>query len=81
MPKRAGYLGLRAQVRTLYAVDERKTDGRGPKRPASTISSFSVNKQTGALTFLNSQMALGANPASVCVGPGEKTCTPRTTLL
>lgn len=72
MPKRAGYLAYAPKSGTLYAVDERKTDGRGPKRPASTISSFRVNQQTGALTFVNSQLALGANPASVCVGPGEK---------
>ena len=72
MPKRAGFLAYAPKSATLYAVDERKTDGRGPKRPPSTVSSFRVNKQTGALTLLNSQMAIGANPASVCVGPGEK---------
>jgi len=71
-PKRAGFLAYAPQSGTLYAVDERKTDGRGPKRPPSTIMSFKVAQQTGALTFLNSQNALGATPASVCVGPGEK---------
>jgi 6-phosphogluconolactonase len=72
MPKRAGYLAYAPKSRTLYAVDERKNDGRGPKRPSATVMSFRVDKQTGALTFLNSQMALGSNPASVCVGPEEK---------
>jgi 6-phosphogluconolactonase len=72
MPKRAGYLAYAPKSGTLYAVDERKTDGRGPKKPASTIMSFRVDKQTGALTFLNSQTAVGPNPAAVCVGPDEK---------
>ncbi len=72
MPKRAGFLAYAPKSGTLYAVDERKTDGRGPKRPASTVMSFRVDKQTGALTLLNKQPAIGANPASVCVGPEEK---------
>ena len=71
-PKRAGFLAYAPTSGTLYSVDERKTDGRGPKKPASTIMSFKVDQKTGALTFLNSQYALGANPASVCVGPDEK---------
>jgi 6-phosphogluconolactonase len=70
-PKRAGYLAYAPKSGTLYSVDERKTDGRGPKKPASTIMSFRVDKQTGALTLLNKQPAIGANPASVCVGPDE----------
>jgi len=72
MPKRAGYLAYAPKSGTLYAVDERKTDGRGPKKPASTIMSFKVDQKTGALTLLNKQLAVGANPASVCVGPDEK---------
>jgi 6-phosphogluconolactonase len=72
-PKRAGFLAYAPKSATLYAVDERKTDGRGPKRPTSTVSSFRVDKATGALTLLNKQQAIGANPASVCVGPEEKT--------
>lgn len=72
MPKRAGYLAYAPNSGTLYSVDERKTDGRGPKKPASTIMSFRVDKQTGALTFLNSQPALGAMPASVTVDEEKK---------
>jgi len=72
MPKRAGFLAYAPKSGTLYAVDERKTDGRGPKKPTSTISAFRVDKKTGALTLLNKQQAIGANPASVCVGPEEK---------
>jgi len=72
MPKRAGFLAYAPKSGTLYAVDERKTDGRGPKKPTSTISAFRVDKKTGALTLLNKQQSIGANPASVCVGPEEK---------
>lgn len=72
-PKRAGFLAYAPKSGTLYAVDERKTDGRGPKKPTSTITSFKVDQKTGALTLLNQQQSIGANPASVCVGPDEKT--------
>ena len=72
IPKRAGYLAYAPKAGVLYSVDERKTDGRGPKKPASRIYSYKVDQKTGALTPLNSQTAIGANPASVCVGPGEK---------
>jgi 6-phosphogluconolactonase len=72
-PKRAGYLAYAPKAGVLYSVDERKTDGRGPKKPSSRIYSYKVDQKTGALTPLNSQTAVGANPASVCVGPDEKT--------
>ena len=51
MPKRAGYLAYAPKAGILYSVDERKTDGRGPKKPASTVMSFKVDAKTGALTF------------------------------
>jgi 6-phosphogluconolactonase len=72
MPKRAGFLAYAPKSGTLYAVDERKIDGRGPIKGSSTVMSFRVDQQTGALTLLNKQTALGSNPASVCVGPEEK---------
>lgn len=67
MPKRAGYLAYAPKNKVLYAVDERKTDGRGPKKPASGVLSFKVDPQSGALTFLNSQRSVGAMPASITV--------------
>jgi 6-phosphogluconolactonase len=67
MPKRAGYLAYAPKAKVLYAVDERKTDGRGPKKPASCVMSFKVDPQSGALTFLNQQPTVGAMPASVAV--------------
>ena len=50
MPKRAGYLAYSPKVKVLYAVDERKTDGRGPitSRPRAYMS-FRVNQQSGAV--------------------------------
>ncbi len=66
-PKRAGYLAYSPRCSVLYAVDERKTDGRGPIRPASNVSSWRVDPATGLLTFLNSQRSVGAMPAAVTI--------------
>jgi 6-phosphogluconolactonase len=71
-PKRAGYLAYAPKAKVLYAVDERKTDGRGPKKPASCVMSFKVDAQSGALTFLNQQPTAGAMPASITVDEANK---------
>jgi 6-phosphogluconolactonase len=71
-PKRAGFLAYAPKLGILYAVDERKTDGRGPKLPPATVMSFKVDQKTGALSLINKQEAIGCNPASVCVSPDEK---------
>jgi 6-phosphogluconolactonase len=71
-PKRAGYLAYAPKSKVLYAVDERKTDGRGPIRPASNVSAWRVNPESGQLTFLNSQPSAGAMPASVTVFEEKK---------
>ena len=71
-PKRAGFLSYAPTVKVLYAVDERKTDGRGPVKPAANISAWKINPQSGELTFLNSQPTVGANPASVTVSEDKK---------
>ena len=44
MPKRAGYLAYAPKAGVLYSVDERKTDGRGPKLPASSVMAFKVDQ-------------------------------------
>jgi len=72
MPKRAGYLTYAPKSKVLYAVDERKTDGRGPKKPASGVLSFKVDPDSGKLTFLNKQPAAGAMPASIIVDEDKK---------
>ena len=71
-PKRAGYLDYAPRAKVLYAVDERKTDGRGPKKPASGVLSFKVDPESGQLTFLNKQPSVGAMPASVTVDEDKK---------
>ena len=71
-PKRPGYLAYAPKAGVLYACDERKTDGRGPIKPASNVSSWKVDQKTGQLTYMNQQPSLGAMPASVTVDPEEK---------
>jgi len=71
-PKRAGYLDYAPKSKVLYAVDERKTDGRGPMKPASGVLSFKVNPESGQLTFLNKQPSVGAMPASITVDESKR---------
>lgn len=71
-PKRAGYLAYAPRAKVLYAVDERKTDGRGPIRPPSNVSAWRVDPESGKLTFLNSQRTAGAMPAAITVSLDEK---------
>ncbi|MFH8253159.1 lactonase family protein [Microbacterium sp. B2969] len=60
-PQQAGYLVYRSETRTLYAVDERKTDGRGPVQAPAAVHAFAVAPE-GELTPLGSCPALGAFP-------------------
>ena len=60
-PKDAGYLVYVAQSRMLYAVDERKTDGRGSVHPPASVQAFRVTAN-GALTWCNTQRAFGPRP-------------------
>ncbi len=71
-PKRPGYLAYAPKAGVLYACDERKTDGRGPIKPAANVSAWKVDQKTGQLTYMNQQPSLGAMPASVTVDPEEK---------
>jgi 6-phosphogluconolactonase len=66
-PKEAGYLAYAPSWRTLYAVDERKTDGRGPVEPAAAVHAFAVNQEDGRLTWLNSRPAPGPRPTFLSV--------------
>ncbi|MBB3303909.1 MULTISPECIES: beta-propeller fold lactonase family protein [unclassified Enterobacter] len=61
-PKLAGYLTYDAGTHTLYSVDERKNDGRGPVEPPASIMAFRVNLVSGVLTALNSHVAPGPRP-------------------
>lgn len=71
-PAEAGYLAYAASTGTLYAVDERKTDGRGPVNPPAAVHSFTVNRQDGSLAPLNSRPAPGPFPTFLSVGDGQR---------
>ena len=65
----AGYLALGPDARALYAVDERKTDGRGPVGPQAAIHAFAINPHDGSLTSLGDQPAFGAFPTYLSTDP------------
>jgi 6-phosphogluconolactonase len=66
-PAQAGYLVYAPTLQTLYAVDERKTDGRGPVGPAAAVHAFAVDQHDGLLTWRNSQPSPGPNPTFLTV--------------
>ncbi|GAA4045403.1 lactonase family protein [Agromyces indicus] len=61
-PKEAGYLVYSPSTSTLYSVDERKTDGRGPVDPPAAVHAFRVDQADGGLTPLNWRAAPGPRP-------------------
>jgi 6-phosphogluconolactonase len=71
-PKEAGYLVYAPGWGTLYAVDERKTDGRGPVEPAASVHAFAVDQRDGSLSTLNSRLAPGPRPTYLCVGEAKR---------
>ncbi len=71
-PKYAGFLAFAPEKKVLYAVDERKDDGRGPNFPHTTVMAFKADPETGALNFINKQYTVGSSTAAVCVDPSEK---------
>jgi 6-phosphogluconolactonase len=71
-PKEAGYLVYAPGWGTLYAVDERKTDGRGPVEPAASVHAFAVDQRDGSLSPLNSRLAPGPRPTYLCVGETKR---------
>ncbi|MFM6853209.1 MAG: lactonase family protein, partial [Sphingopyxis sp.] len=61
-PKDAGYLVYAPETSTLYAVDERKTDGRGPVDKPAAVHALNVDGETGALQWRHCQIAPGPRP-------------------
>jgi 6-phosphogluconolactonase len=53
----------------LYAVNE---IGNYEGKPSGSVSAFSVNRETGALTLLNKQPSVGGGPAHLVVDHGGK---------
>ena len=58
-PLEAGYLVHSPRTGTLYAVDERKNDGRGPVAPAARVHALAIDPRDGSLAPLNAQLAPG----------------------
>ena len=71
-PRQAGYLSYAASTGTLYAVDERKNDGRGATCRAS-VHSFSVSRRDGGITRLNSRPAPGPFPTYLALDERRRT--------
>jgi 6-phosphogluconolactonase len=71
-PKQSGYLAYAPAWGTLYTVDERKTDGRGPVLAAARVHAFAVNQRDGSLTWLNAQLAPGPFPTFLSVDEAQR---------
>jgi 6-phosphogluconolactonase len=71
-PLEAGYLAYAPSMGTLYAVDERKTDGRGPVDPVASVHAFAINKRDGSLLKLNSQLAPGPRPTFLSIQESKR---------
>lgn len=71
-PAEAGYLAYAPSLGTLYAVDERKTDGRGPVATGAAVHAFAVDQRDGSLTWLNRRPALGPYPTYICVDEARR---------
>lgn len=71
-PRDAGYLVYAPETSTLYVVDERKTDGRGPVDEPSAVHAIDVNRKTGALSWRNSQPAPGPRPTFLDYSPEHR---------
>ncbi|MCU1481843.1 MAG: hypothetical protein JWQ19_2629 [Subtercola sp.] len=53
----------------LYAVDERRNDGRGPVGRAASLFAFAVDEKDGSLKELTQQRTFAAFPTYVSVDP------------
>ncbi|OIJ68308.1 lactonase family protein [Streptomyces mangrovisoli] len=69
-PREAGHLVYAPGTRTLYAVDERKNDGRGPVQPPAAVHALAVGPD-GGLTRVNALPAPGPRPTHLCLDEGR----------
>lgn len=70
-PKDAGYLVHAPETGTLYAVDERKTDGRGPVDKPAAVHALSVDPHSGELTWRHARIAPGPRPTFLDVSVAQ----------
>lgn len=61
-PTQAGYLLHSPSRETLYAVDERKTDGRGPVGTAAAVHALRIDPRDGRLTPIGVHPTFGPFP-------------------
>lgn len=71
-PVKAGALFYAKETHTLYAVDEKKTGGRGELEKGSSIYAYRVDGSTGALSYINHVPSMGPNPTDVAAIPEKK---------
>ncbi|MDQ4490824.1 lactonase family protein [Sinomonas sp. ASV486] len=71
-PQQAGYLAYAPTTGTLYAVDERKNDGRGPVEPPAAVHAYSVGPHDAKLSWLNTLPAPGPRPTFLSVDEEKK---------
>lgn len=72
-PGQSASLAYAATTRTLYSVDQRKTDGRGARRGVPTVWSYRLEARSGGLTLLNQQPVPGAMPGYLSLSADEST--------
>ncbi|BBC73564.1 conserved hypothetical protein [Altererythrobacter sp. B11] len=69
VPQEAGYLVYSPATETLFAVNEVKTDGRGPVGRASSVHALRLDLESGELAHLGSRPSLGAFPCYLAHDP------------
>ena len=71
-PVKAGALNYAKSTGILYAVDEKKTGGRGELANGSAVYAYRVDQETGALEYMNHVPSMGANPTDLVALPEKK---------
>lgn len=71
-PVKAGALFYAKETKILYAVDEKKTGGRGELANGSSVYAFRVDQKNGMLDYINHVPSMGPNPTDVIAIPEKK---------
>lgn len=71
-PVKAGALFYAKETRVLYAVDEKKTGGRGELAKGSSVYAYRVDPESGMLEYINHVPSMGPNPTDVVALPDKK---------
>lgn len=71
-PVKTGALFYAKETHTLYAVDEKKTGGRGELTKGSSVYAYRVDPESGGLEYINHVPSMGPNPTDVVALPDKK---------